>query len=96
MINLLLFYYLTQLCHSNTVQKMKFSIKDFFSKYGKIQTKMWICSNLLKKSLMKMFIFCAVKHVDVEAKAILNTLLVSLIPSGAVFETCKECVTHPH
>ena len=55
---------------------------------------MWICSNLLKKSLMKNLIFCAVKHVDVEAKAILNTRFVSLIPSGAVFETCKECVTH--
>ena len=35
--------------HINT-QKMKFSIKDFFSK----------CDQILKKSLMKNFIFCAV------------------------------------
>ena len=35
-----------------TVQKMKFSIKNFFSKRDQ--------RNLLKKSLMEKFIFCAV------------------------------------
>ena len=34
---------------------MKFSIKDFFSKYDKIRS-----SHLLKKSLMENLIFCAV------------------------------------
>ena len=37
-----------------TAQKIKFSIKDFFSKRDKIR------SHLLKKSLMENFIFCAV------------------------------------
>ena len=37
----------------STAQKMKFSIKDFFTKFDQI--------HLLKKSLMENFIFCAVK-----------------------------------
>ena len=37
---------------------MKFSIKDFFSKCDQIQTKLRICSHLLKKSWMENFIFC--------------------------------------
>ena len=43
-----------------TVQKMKFSIKDFFSKCDEIHTKLQIWLHLLKKSLMENFIFCAV------------------------------------
>ena len=43
-----------------TVQKMKFSIKDFFSKSDQIRRKLGIWSHLLKKSLMENFIFCAV------------------------------------
>ena len=42
----------------NTAQKMKFSIKDFFSKCDQIRS----CSHLLKKSLLENFIFCAVKQ----------------------------------
>ena len=38
----------------NAAQKLKFSIKDFFSKCDQIQFL------LLKKSLTKNFIFCAV------------------------------------
>ena len=34
---------------------MKFSIKDFFSKYDQIRMRIW--SYLLKKSLMENFIF---------------------------------------
>ena len=30
-----------------TTQKMKFSIKDFFSKFNQIPKKMWILSHLL-------------------------------------------------
>ena len=41
---------------SDTAQKMKFSIKDFFSKYDQIRN---ICLHLLKKSLMEN-IFCTV------------------------------------
>ena len=43
-----------------TVQKMKFSIKDFFSKCDQIRRKLRIWSHLLKISLMESFIFCAV------------------------------------
>ena len=43
-----------------TAQEMKFSIKDFLSKYDQISRKLRICSHLLKKSLMENFIFCAV------------------------------------
>ena len=38
-------------------QKMKFSIKDFFSKCGQIRRKLRIWSYLLKKSLMENFTF---------------------------------------
>ena len=41
-------------------KKMKFSIKDFFSKCDQICWKLWIWSHLLKKSLIENFIFCAV------------------------------------
>ena len=40
---------------SDTAQKMKFSIKDLFSKCDQIGRK-----HLLKKSLIEEFIFCAV------------------------------------
>ena len=42
-----------------TAQKVKFLIKDILSKCDYIQ----IWSNLLKRSLMKNFIFCAVRLV---------------------------------
>ena len=45
---------------SYTVQKMKFSIKDFISKYDQIRRKLRIWSHLLKKSLLENFTFCAV------------------------------------
>ena len=44
---------------SDTAQKMKFSIKNFFSKYDQIRSFLWIWSHLLKKSLMENFIFWA-------------------------------------
>ena len=43
-----------------TAPKMKFSIKDFFSKWGQIRRKLWIWWHLLKKSLIEIFIFCEV------------------------------------
>ena len=48
------------LVKSVTAQKIKFSIKDYFSKCDQIRRKLRIWSHLLKKSLMKNFIFCAV------------------------------------
>ena len=41
----------------NTAQKMKFSIKDFFSKCYQIHSFLQIWSHLLKRSLMEKFIF---------------------------------------
>ena len=45
-----------------TAQKMKFSIKDFFSKCkcDQIRRKLGIWSHLLRKSSMENFILCAV------------------------------------
>ena len=40
--------------------KMKFAIKDFFSKFDQIRRNLRIWSHLLKKSLMENYIFCAV------------------------------------
>ena len=45
---------------ADTAQKMKFSIKDLFSKCDQIRRKLRIWSHLLKKSLMENFILCAV------------------------------------
>ena len=47
-----------------TAQKMKFSIKDFFSKCDQISNrKLRIGSHLVKKSLMENFIFCTVVDI---------------------------------
>ena len=45
-----------------TAQKMKFSIKDFFSKCDQVNRKLRIWSQLLKKSLIENFVFRAVDH----------------------------------
>ena len=47
-------------CFSIDCTKMKFPIKDFFSKCEEINIFLRIWSHLLKKSLMENFIFCAV------------------------------------
>ena len=49
----------------NTAQKMKFSIKDFFSKCDKIRSFLWIWSHFLKKSIMGNYIFCAVQILNI-------------------------------
>ena len=46
-----------------TAQKTKFSIKDFFIRYDQIYRFLRILSHLLKKALMKNFIFCAMCHI---------------------------------
>ena len=45
----------------DTSQKMKFSIKNFFSKCNQIHSFLRIWSHLLNKSLMKIVISCAVR-----------------------------------
>ena len=45
----------------STAQKMRFSVKDFFSKCDQIRSFLRIWSDLLKKSLIENLIFCAVQ-----------------------------------
>ena len=54
---------MTQINIFNTAQKMKFSIKDFFSKCDQIRSFLQILSHLLKKSLMENLIFCEVQGI---------------------------------
>ena len=55
-------YYYRGIDIGHTAQKMKFSIKDFFSKCDQTHMKLRIWSHLLKKSLLESFIFCGVEE----------------------------------
>ena len=67
-----------------TAQKLKFSIKDFFSKCDQIRTFQRIWSHLLKKSLMENFSFCV---VDRNGNNIINsTNYKSLINDNPVIQ----------
>ena len=57
---------------------MKFPIKDFFSKCDQIRRKLRIWSHLLKKSVMKNFIFCAVVISNITIKAFLIRVVTSV------------------
>ena len=59
MTNSKLFHLILVTFHRYNAQKIKFSIKEFFSKYDHIRSFLQIWSHLLKKSLMKNFTFCA-------------------------------------
>ena len=59
-----------------TAQKMKLSIKDFFSKCDQILRELRIWSHLLKKSLMENFTFCAVQCSDLVKLKLARSLLV--------------------
>ena len=59
---LCLFRFNFQFSYKDTAQKMKFSIKDFFSECDQIRRKLRIWSHLLKNYLMESFIFCAVTN----------------------------------
>ena len=59
--------------HQITAQKMKFAITDFFSKCDQIRSFLRIWSHLLRKIVMKNFIFCAVDfNFDEYSISILN------------------------
>ena len=62
-----------------TAQKMKFSIKDFFSKCDQIRSFLRIWSNLLKKSSLENFIFCAVIIIIIIVTIVLLLMLSPLI-----------------
>ena len=67
-----LFSFLIILWKHVTAQKLKFSIKDFYSKCDQIRRKLRIWSHLLKKSLMKNFIFCAVCNEVWDCNLVVN------------------------
>ena len=50
---------------SFSAQKIKFPIKDYFSKCDQNRSFLQIWSHLLKKSFMKNFIYCALKVLTV-------------------------------
>ena len=52
--------YFNMILNFFTARKIKFFIKDFFSKCGQIRRKLGTWSHLMKKSLMENFILCAV------------------------------------
>ena len=57
-----------------TAQKMKFSIKDFFSNCEQIRRLLRIWSHLLKKFLMENFIFCTV-YIALKCSFLKNLIL---------------------
>ena len=64
---------------------MKFSIKDFFSKFDEIRRKLQICSHLLKKSLMENLIFCAMHVVGfIEASVLKEVRILCVISTTTV------------
>ena len=63
----------------HTAQKIKFSIKDFFSKYDQIGWKLRIWSHILKKSLMQNFIFCPLTLVKGLVLSYMSTTNLSII-----------------
>ena len=75
-------------------QKMKFFIKEFFSKCDQIRSSLRILSHLLKKSLMENFIFCAVggnKEADEEDENDNQYKFYSREESGGIGEYSSEC-----
>ena len=59
-----------------TAQKIKFSIKDFFSKCDQIRRKLRIWSHLLNKFLIENLIFCAVNSAKTNDFEIINYIKV--------------------
>ena len=61
---------------------MKFSIKDFFSKYDQIRRKLWIWLHLLNKSLLENFIFCVVCYRCIATSQSKQSFLSALLNCG--------------
>ena len=81
---------LYQLSSLQKKEKMKFSIKDFFSKCDQIRGFLWIWSHLLKKSLMENFIF--VQWLSVRAWLMIKCKLIS--PTAAHFQHLPDPLFH--
>ena len=72
---------------ARTAQKMKLFTNDFFSKCDRIRRKLRIWSDLLKKSFMENFIFCAVK-----IKIRMNSYSMMIIQTLKQWNYCWFCV----
>ena len=76
-----------QIFNNMVISLRIFSITDFFTKYDFIRSFRRILSHLLKKSLMKNFIFCAVTLAALtENLSIVTRILESL--GGCLMELC--------
>ena len=77
-----------------TAQKMKFSIKDPFSKCDQIRRKLLIWSHLLKNSLMEIFIFlcCGCQGFPFIVKLIQTIETNSCSSKSNMLSVCDECV----
>ena len=67
----------------NIAQKMKFSFKNYLGKCDQIHSFLQIWSHLLKKSLIRNFIFCAVKNPKSYSSSSINSAIFrlnSLVP----------------
>ena len=73
-----------------TAQKMKFSFEDFYSKCDQIPSFLRIWSNLLKKSLIENFIFCAVYNIQIRISTSSKTELIILISIGNIPKLYKN------
>ena len=68
----------------HTAEKMKFSIKDFFSKCDQVLRNLRIWSHLLKKSLMENLIFCTVSSTKLNQLIHLQPSVSSLWTSAFI------------
>ena len=77
-----------------TAQKMKLSVKDFFSKDDQICRKLQIWSHLLKKSLMENFIFRAVliwsAYSCAQTKSGISLFKINIGKARAMFAICSK------
>ena len=77
--------------NGNTAQKVKFPIKDFFSKCDQIRRKLRIWPHLLKKSSMEHFLVFAVKYVDLYIQFLEFSKLKSFV-TCLYWEHCNFCI----
>ena len=76
---------------NTTAQKMKFSFKDFFSKCEQIRNKLQIWSHLVKKSLMKNFIFLAVCYsVSLNAACLFGSFKIALMKCIQLYQKLNK------
>ena len=72
------FFIIDSKCLDGTAQKKKFSIKDFFSKRDQTRRKLRIWSHLLKKSLVKNFLFVQFGNMEMMALVFCKRILTTI------------------